>query len=325
MIVDRSAAQRPQRLPRLRGRPSKRRPPATATSAATGRARSARSISAAATDGAGRVMVDHVGRPRTRPASSRRAAGSSSTSRARTLAPDLARRYDVIDFATPVNSFDVTSTAQRHAPRHRRHRRLRAARVPDRPRVHGRDQAGGRRQRSSIAEKKEYKGERLTLNFQDIETRAVLQLLAETSGQNIVVSDSVQGNVTLRLQNVPWDQALDIVLRTKGLDKRREGNVIFVAPSEELAAREKQQLEARKALTGARPGAHRVPAGQLCQGVRPGIADQVAGQELVAAVRARQRRDRRAHEHAAAAGHVGPSRRTSAGWCRRSTSRSGRC
>ena len=67
-----------------------------------------------------------------------------------------------------------------------------------------------------------YTGERLTLNFQDIETRAVLQLLADASGQNIVVSDSVQGNVTLRLQNVPWDQALDIVLRTKGLDKRKQ-------------------------------------------------------------------------------------------------------
>jgi type IV pilus assembly protein PilQ len=94
--------------------------------------------------------------------------------------------------------------------------------------------------------RREYKGERLTLNFQDIETRAVLQLLAETSGQNIVVSDSVQGNVTLRLQNVPWDQALDIVLRTKGLDKRRQDNVIIVAPTEELAAREKAELAARK-------------------------------------------------------------------------------
>jgi type IV pilus assembly protein PilQ len=81
----------------------------------------------------------------------------------------------------------------------------------------------------------------------------VLQLLAETSGQNIVVSDSVTGNVTLRLQNVPWDQALDIVLRTKGLDKRQENNVIYVAPSEELAAREKQQLESHKALTELSP------------------------------------------------------------------------
>ena len=95
-------------------------------------------------------------------------------------------------------------------------------------------------------EKPDYTGERLTLNFQDIETRAVLQLLADASGQNIVVSDSVTGNVTLRLQNVPWDQALDIVLRTKGLDKRKEDNVIIVAPQAELAAREKAELAARK-------------------------------------------------------------------------------
>ena len=91
-----------------------------------------------------------------------------------------------------------------------------------------------------------YTGERLTLNFQDIDTRAVLQLLADASGQNIVVSDSVSGNVTLRLQNVPWDQALDIVLRTKGLDKRQQDNVIIVAPQAELAAREKAELAARK-------------------------------------------------------------------------------
>jgi len=95
-------------------------------------------------------------------------------------------------------------------------------------------------------EKKEYTGERLTLNFQDIDVRSVLQLLADTSGQNIVVSDSVTGNLTLRLQNVPWDQALDIVLRTKGLDKRRHDNVIIIGPTEELASREKAELAAHK-------------------------------------------------------------------------------
>jgi type IV pilus assembly protein PilQ len=102
--------------------------------------------------------------------------------------------------------------------------------------------------RASGDEKKEYSGERLTLNFQDIDVRSVLQLLADTSGQNIVVSDSVTGNLTLRLQNVPWDQALDIVLRTKGLDKRRQDNVIIIGPTEELAAREKSELAARKDL-----------------------------------------------------------------------------
>jgi type IV pilus assembly protein PilQ len=103
-----------------------------------------------------------------------------------------------------------------------------------------------RKAQQKTEEKRVYSGERLTLNFQDIETRAVLQLLADASGQNIVVSDTVQGSVTLRLQNVPWDQALDIVLRTKGLDKRRNDNVIIVAPTEELAAREKAELAARQ-------------------------------------------------------------------------------
>jgi type IV pilus assembly protein PilQ len=91
-----------------------------------------------------------------------------------------------------------------------------------------------------------YTGERLTLNFQDIDVRAVLQLLADTSGQNIVVSDTVKGRVTLRLQNVPWDQAMDIVLRTKGLDMRRKDNVILVAPQAEIADREKAELAAQK-------------------------------------------------------------------------------
>ncbi len=91
-----------------------------------------------------------------------------------------------------------------------------------------------------------YTGERISLTFQDVEVRALLQILADTSGQNIVMNDSVQGNMTIRLQNVPWDQALDIVLKTKGLDKRKTDNVIIVAPADELAAREKAELAARK-------------------------------------------------------------------------------
>jgi type IV pilus assembly protein PilQ len=108
-------------------------------------------------------------------------------------------------------------------------------------------------QSSLFSETKEYEGQRLTLNFQDIETRAVLQLLAETSGKNIVVSDTVQGNVTLRLRNVPWDQALDIVMTTKGLDMRQNGNVIIVAPAEEIAARETADLEAQAAIAELEP------------------------------------------------------------------------
>jgi type IV pilus assembly protein PilQ len=91
-----------------------------------------------------------------------------------------------------------------------------------------------------------FTGERLSLNFQDIEVRSVLQLLADFTGLNLVVSDSVAGNLTLRLKNVPWDQAMDIILKTKGLAQRRSGNVILIAPTDEIAAREKLELEARK-------------------------------------------------------------------------------
>ena len=102
-------------------------------------------------------------------------------------------------------------------------------------------------------EKRQYTGEKMSMVFQDIDIRAVLQVVADTSGQNIVVSDSVRGSLTLRLQNVPWDQALDIVLRTKGLDKRQDGNVIIVAPAEEIASREKAELAARKDLQELEP------------------------------------------------------------------------
>jgi type IV pilus assembly protein PilQ len=91
-----------------------------------------------------------------------------------------------------------------------------------------------------------FTGERLSLNFQDIEVRSVLQLLADFTGLNLVVSDSVTGNLTLRLNNVPWDQAMDIILKTKGLGQRRAGNVILIAPTDEIAAREKLELESRK-------------------------------------------------------------------------------
>ncbi|WNK19520.1 type IV pilus secretin PilQ [Halomonas piscis] len=92
---------------------------------------------------------------------------------------------------------------------------------------------------------KSYDGQRLSLNFQDIEVRAVLSTLAEFTGLNIVASDSVDGRVTLNLNNVPWDQALDLILQSKQLASRKRGNVIVVAPAEELAAMERQRLEAR--------------------------------------------------------------------------------
>lgn len=93
-----------------------------------------------------------------------------------------------------------------------------------------------------------YTGEKLSLNFQDIEVRAVLQLIADFTELNLVASDTVNGSITLRLQNVPWDQALDIVLKAKGLDQRREGNVLLVAPIAEIAERERLEIEAGRQL-----------------------------------------------------------------------------
>ena len=98
-----------------------------------------------------------------------------------------------------------------------------------------------------------YSGEKLSLNFQDIEVRSVLQLIADFTDLNLVASDTVQGSITLRLQNVPWDQALDLVLKTKGLDKRQIGNVLLVAPAEEIAARERQELESQKQIAELAP------------------------------------------------------------------------
>ena len=158
---------------------------------------------------------------------------------------NLMRRYDATDYGTPVSGFDVTrvGNGSRISISANGDFEQLAYQSDDQYVV---EVSPKRRAANAPEEKPVYSGERLTLNFQDIETRAVLQLLADASGQNIVVSDSVSGNVTLRLQNVPWDQALDIVLRTKGLDKRKQDNVIIVAPQAELAAREKAELAARK-------------------------------------------------------------------------------
>ena len=103
------------------------------------------------------------------------------------------------------------------------------------------------------AEKLVYTGEKLSLNFQDIDVRSVLQLIADFTNLNLVASDTVQGGITLRLQNVPWDQALDLVLKTKGLDKRKVGNVLLVAPADEIAARERQELESLKQISELAP------------------------------------------------------------------------
>jgi type IV pilus assembly protein PilQ len=195
-------------------------------------------------DGTGRVIVQLTD-PRT-PVNVRQEGQQIVVDFAGTAIPkNLMRRYDVMDFATPVQTVDavrvdgssrlvISAQGDFEQLAYQSDNQYTVEIKPSSKRTAGAE------------EKKEYTGERLTLNFQDIDVRSVLQLLADTSGQNIVVSDSVSGNLTLRLQNVPWDQALDIVLRTKGLDKRRQDNVIIIGPTEELATREKAELAAHK-------------------------------------------------------------------------------
>jgi len=171
------------------------------------------------------------------------------------LPPQLARRLDVMDFATPVRSIDATTEGT--------HARMVVATVSDeydyssyqtdniltvefRPLT--------KREKEEIKKKNfTFSGEKLTLNFQDIPVRSVLQILADFTNLNIVASDTVQGNVTLRLNDVPWDQALELVLKSKGLGKRQEGNIIRVAPLEEINKQEKEELEAQKVVEDLEP------------------------------------------------------------------------
>lgn len=195
-------------------------------------------------DGSGRVIVELTDAKV--PADLRQEGGRIVVNFAGTTLPEqLMQRLDVADFATPVNTVDALRVGDGT--------RLVIAASGDYEQlayqsdnIYTIEIKPVVKLPPELQDKKEYTGERLTLNFQDIETRAVLQLLADTSGQNMVISDTVSGNVTLRLQNVPWDQALDVVMRTKGLDMRREGNVMFIAPAQEISAREKELLSARK-------------------------------------------------------------------------------
>jgi len=159
------------------------------------------------------------------------------------------RKMDVIDFATPVESVDVRNRGNGA--------RMKIAVTGEYEKL---AYQAGNQYIVEVARKREepkkraasdppvYSGNRVTFNFQDIPVRSVLQLVADVSDINIVVADSVQGNVTLRLINVPWDQALDIILQAKGLDKRRNGNVVWIAPTSEIATREQALEDARIAL-----------------------------------------------------------------------------
>jgi type IV pilus assembly protein PilQ len=164
------------------------------------------------------------------------------------LPSELRRKLDVVDFATPVEMLSSSQSGRDSVVR---------------------IDAGGEYDylayqadneyvisvkpltQREIEEKKDafaYTGNRLSLNFQDIQVRSVLQIIADFTELNLVASDTVGGSITLRLENVPWDQALDIVLKTKGLDKRQIGNVLMVAPAAEIAERERQEIETKKQL-----------------------------------------------------------------------------
>lgn len=166
-----------------------------------------------------------------------------------TLPNELDRKLDVLDFATPAKEIDTkrhgNGTRMTVTPtglfEHLAYQSDNTFTLELRPLTKA-------EQEQSKKDKFGFTGERLSLNFQDIEVRAVLQLIADFTGFNLVTSDTVSGNVTLRLKNVPWDQAMDLILKTKGLGMRQSGNVIMVAPQEEIAAREKLELESQKQI-----------------------------------------------------------------------------
>ena len=165
----------------------------------------------------------------------------------------LIRRFDVTDFATPVQGIEV-STAERGTKL-----KLRADGLYDYLAYQTGDEyilavtALNEEEKRERLNEFDYVGDRISLNFQSIEVRAVLQLIADFTELNLVASDSVTGSITLRLQNVPWDQALDLVLKTRGLDSRQIGNVLMVAPAQEIAERERQEIEANKQLAELAP------------------------------------------------------------------------
>ena len=165
----------------------------------------------------------------------------------------LIRRFDVTDFATPVQGIEVSTTERGTKLK------LRADGLYDYLAYQTGDEyilavtALNEEEKRERLNEFDYVGDRISLNFQSIEVRAVLQLIADFTELNLVASDSVTGSITLRLQNVPWDQALDLVLKTRGLDSRQIGNVLMVAPAQEIAERERQEIEANKQLAELAP------------------------------------------------------------------------
>lgn len=169
------------------------------------------------------------------------------------LPTELEQRLDVVDFATPVQSIDTFQQGDN----------VRMVIVPSGKYEHLAYQTGNvftvnvnpvvEDEEQKKADEFGYTGEKLSLNFQKISVRAALQVIADFTGLNFVTSDSVKGTLTLRLKDVPWDQALDIILQTRGLGMRQKGNVVWVAPASEIAARERAELEASKQVSELEP------------------------------------------------------------------------
>lgn len=204
-------------------------------------------------DGEGRVIVD-LGSPNAAVDLSELGGKIRLTMDSLAVPENLRRRLDVTDFATPVTRIDTFVEDG-------------SAIVEIRPEGNydyiayqsgseftvSVERLTEQEAESRREEKFPYTGDKLSLNFQDIEVRSVLQLIADFTGLNLVASDTVSGSITLRLQNVPWDQALDLILKTKGLDKRQIGNVLLVAPADEIAARERLEIETSKQIAELAP------------------------------------------------------------------------
>ncbi len=204
-------------------------------------------------DGEGRVVVD-LGSPDTGIDIRQQGGNIVVDFLGASLPEHLRRRSDVTDFGTPVTSMSAQQMGDK----------VRLTVTPNGLWEHNAYQSDNRfvLEVKRVVEdpnklvqgtRGQYQGEKLSLNFQNIDVRSVLQVIADFTNFNIITSDSVQGSLTLRLKDVPWDQALDIILQAKGLDMRKNGNVIWIAPGDELAAREKLQLEAKQQINDLEP------------------------------------------------------------------------
>ena len=229
-------------------------------------------------EGAGRVIVDL---PSTQVGVDIRQQGQNLVVEfpRSTLPERLRRRLDVADFGTPVQAISTTQSGDR----------VRMVVEPKGAWEHSAYQTDNqfvlevrpmKTDPHKLVQGPGFSGEKLSLNFQNIEVRSLLQVIADFTNFNVVTSDSVTGTVTLRLKDVPWDQALDIILQAKGLGVRKNGNVLWIAPKEELASREQVELESRRKIAELEPT--RTQAFQLNYTKAETIAKSLVGSAMVA-------------------------------------------